>query len=199
MSKNGAFIVIEGLDGSGKTTQARILFRNLCKSHKTFLTAEPSNGKIGKFIRKRILYDKNRMQPTVEALLFAADRLDHVQNEIIPALNRNEIVISDRYVYSSLAYQGTSGLDLKWIEAVNLHALKPDLALLIDVDPKVVLQRIRRKRSIMENMETQESVRNIYLNFVEKGDLERIAGDQPRKAVSSEVLEKVLTFLNSDL
>ena len=197
MVKKGAFIVVEGLDGSGKTTQARTLFRKLCLDHKVILTAEPSQGKIGKFIRKQVLYGDKRLPTQVEALLFAADRLDHLQNVIMPALNRGEIVVSDRYIYSSLAYQGAVGLDIAWIETVNSSALKPDLALFIDVDPRVVLSRIKRKRSIMENLQTQEIVRNVYLNFVEKGELKKIDGDRPRNVVFREVLETVSDFLES--
>ena len=113
------------------------------------------------------------------------------------ALNRGEIVVSDRYIYSSLAYQGAVGLDIAWIETVNSSALKPDLALFIDVDPRVVLSRIKRKRSIMENLQTQEIVRNVYLNFVEKGELKKIDGDRPRNVVFREVLETVSDFLES--
>ncbi len=151
MDKKGAFIVIEGLDGSGKSTQAKLLARNLKKSHSTVYTAEPSRGRIGKFIRNRILYGETRPPTAVEALLFAADRIEHVQNEVLPALAKGQLVISDRYVYSSLAYQGSAGLSLDWIEAINQHALKPDLALFIDVDPEVVLARLKRKKSVMEN------------------------------------------------
>jgi dTMP kinase len=195
MNRKGAFIVIEGLDGSGKTTQAKILATTLKKSQTAVYTAEPSRGKIGKFIRNRILYSDARPPTSVEALLFAADRIDHIRNEVVPALERDQLVVSDRYVYSSLAYQGSAGLDLKWIEAVNEHALKPDLAILIDVDPETVLSRLRRKKSVMENLETQKKVRQIYLQYVAKGDLIRIDGNKPKKNVADQVLAMVTAFL----
>ncbi len=116
MNKKGAFICIEGLDGCGKTTQAKLLVEKLQKSHNAVYTAEPSRGKIGTFIRNRILYGEKRPPTDVEALLFAADRIEHVENEIKPALAQGQLVISDRYVYSSLAYQGSAGLSLEWIE-----------------------------------------------------------------------------------
>ena len=197
MNKKGAFIVIEGLDGSGKTTQAQILTARLRRSHRAVYTQEPSHGKIGAFIRNHILYGANRTPTIVEALLFAADRIDHVQNEVQPALRQGLIVVSDRYVYSSVAYQGSAGLSLDWIEAINQHALKPDLALFIDADPEVVLQRLKRRKSVMENLETQRKVREIYLKFVEKGVLVRINGDKPKNHVAEEVFAAVTKFLKT--
>ena len=166
MSKKGAFICIEGLDGCGKTTQAKLLAKKLKKSHNSLYTAEPSRSKIGNYIRNRCLYGENRLSTVVEALLFAADRIEHVENEILPALREGRLVISDRYLYSSLAYQGAAGLSLEWIEMVNEHALAPDIAVFIDVDPKTVMHRLKRKRSVMENIETQQRVRDVYLKFV---------------------------------
>jgi dTMP kinase len=192
-----AFIVIEGLDGSGKTTQAKILAAKLRRSHNAVYTQEPSRGKVGKFIRNRILSGEKRPATMVEALLFAADRIDHVQNEVLPALSEGQLVISDRYFYSSLAYQGSAGLSLEWIEAINQHALKPDLALFIDVDPETVLQRLKRKKSVMETIETQRKVREVYLKFVERGDLIRIDGDKPKNSVAKDVLSAVNKFLKT--
>jgi dTMP kinase len=193
----GAFIVIEGLDGSGKTTQAKLLARALRKSHGAVFTAEPSQGKIGKFIRSRILYGEKRSPTSVEALLFAADRIDHVQNEVLPAVSEGRVVVSDRYLYSSLAYQGSAGLGLDWITAINQHALKPDLALFIDVGPETVLKRLRRKKSVMENLATQQKVHEIYLKYVAKGELVRVDGEQTRTAVAQEVLKTVTEFLKT--
>jgi dTMP kinase len=164
-NKKGAFICLEGLDGSGKTTQAKLLTEKLRKSHSAVYTAEPSRGKIGTYIRNRCLYGEKRLSTVVEALLFAADRIEHIETEVFPALNEGKLVISDRYVYSSLAYQGAAGLSLDWIEKVNEHALKPDLAVFIDVDPKTVMRRLKPKTSVMENMETQQKVRDVYLKF----------------------------------
>ena len=197
MQKRGAFIVIEGLDGSGKTTQARLLVQKLRSSHNAVYTTEPSHGKIGSFIRESCLYEEKRLDSAAEALLFAADRVEHVQNEVIPALNEGKLVVSDRYVYSSLAYQGSAGLSLSWIEAINKHALKPDLAVFLDVAPETVLQRLNRKKSIMENLETQRSVREIYLKFVANGELVRIDGDMPIDELSEALHARVLSFLET--
>ena len=104
-------------------------------------------------------------------------------------------MISDRYVYSSLAYQGSAGLSIEWIETINQHALKPDLALFIDVDPEVVLKRLKRKKSVMENLETQQKVREVYRKYVQNGALKSINGDKPKKEVAQQVLLTVRSFL----
>ena len=197
MSKKGAFICIEGLDGCGKTTQAKLLAKKLRKSHNALYTAEPSHGKIGTYIRKSYLYGEKRLSIILEALLFAADRIEHVENEVIPALNEGRLVISDRYVYSSLAYQGAAGLSLDWIEKVNAHALQPDLAIFIDVNPETVMNRLKPKKSVMETLDTQKKVREIYLKFVEDGRLTRINGDKSEKEVAKEVYEVVMKFLDT--
>ena len=197
MSKKGAFICIEGLDGCGKTTQAKLLAKKLRKSHSAVYTAEPSRGKIGTYIRKSYLYGEKRLSCVLEALLFAADRIEHVETEVLPALNEGRLVISDRYVYSSLAYQGAAGLSLEWIEKINEHALQPDFAVFIDVDPKTVMHRLKPKKSVMENLETQQKVREIYLKFVEKGSLARINGDKSKNEVAKELYAVVTKFLKA--
>ena len=194
MQKRGAFIVIEGLDGSGKTTQAKLLTAKLSRSHNAVYTAEPSHGKIGTFIRNRCLYSEKRLSSTTEALLFAADRIEHVENEIKPALSGSKLVICDRYVYSSLAYQGSADLSVDWIADINKHALKPDLAIFIDVAPEKVLQRLNRRKSVMETLETQQKVRDVYMQFVAKGDLTRINGDMTFDQVGKELENIVLKF-----
>jgi dTMP kinase len=195
--KKGVFICIEGLDGCGKTTQAKLLAEKLRKSHNAVYTAEPSRGKIGAFIRKSCLYGGKRLSSVVEALLFAADRLEHVENEVLPALRQGRLVVSDRYVYSSLAYQGVAGLSLDWIEKINKHALRADFAVFIDVDPQIVMQRLKPTKSVMENLETQQKVRKIYLKFVEKGDLVRIEGNKSKAEVATELFSVVLSFLKA--
>jgi dTMP kinase len=197
MARKGAFVVVEGLDGSGKSTQAKLLAAKLKSTHSAVCTAEPSRGKIGLFIRNRVLFGETRYPSEVEALLFAADRIDHINNKIMPLLREGCLVISDRYLYSSFAYQGSAGLKLNWIQTINAHALKPDLALFIDVSPEVVLQRLKRKRSVMENLETQRKVREMYLRFVEGGELIRIDGDASRIAVSEKVFSAVMAFLRT--
>jgi dTMP kinase len=196
LQKRGAFVVIEGLDGSGKTTQAKLLSTRLKQSHRAWYTAEPSQGTIGTFIRESCLYGEKRLQTAVEALLFAADRIEHVENEIKPALRDGRLAICDRYVYSSLAYQGSAGLSTDWISLINSSALKPDFAVFIDASPETVLRRLNRKKSVMENLETQRQVREIYLSFVKNGELVLIDGDNPLEEVAENLYAIVLRFLD---
>lgn len=196
MERKGLFICVEGLDGCGKTTQAKILVKTLKRtSYDAVYTAEPSRGHIGKFIKKFCLHDKKRISAVTEALLFAADRYEHVENEVMPALKKGKIVVSDRYVYSSLAYQGATGLDLKWIDAINRHAVKPDLAIFIDVNPEIVIHRLKPKKSVMENLETQRKVREVYMKFVENGELAKIDGNRSKREVANDILRVVLDSL----
>jgi dTMP kinase len=197
MGKKGIFIVIEGLDGSGKTTQAALLAQKFSKNHTVLLTAEPSRGKIGTFIREGCLYEDKRLPIEAEALLFAADRIEHMQNEVKSALDEGKLVICDRYVYSSLAYQGSTGLSLDWIKTINARALQPDFSIFIDVPPERVLKRLKRKKSVMETLETQRKVREVYLKFVEKGELVRVDGDKPKAAVADALYTTVLDLLNT--
>jgi dTMP kinase len=193
--RKSVFICVEGLDGCGKTTQAKLLARRLKKTYDAVYTAEPSNGRIGRFIRQCCLHGENRLPSVVEALLFAADRFDHVKNEVLPRINEGKLVISDRYVYSSLAYQGAAGVDLAWIERINEHAIRPSLALFIDVVPEQVVQRLKPRRSVMENLETQRKVRDVYLDFVKKGELVMIDGNASKQKVADDILRVVLSFL----
>ena len=195
MVGKGVFICIEGLDGCGKTTQAKLLVKKLKKHYDAVYTAEPSRGKIGKFIKKNCLHSEKRGSVLVEALLFTADRVDHVQNEILPALSKGRVVVSDRYVYSSYAYQGAAGLELEWIETLNECAIRPDLAIFIDVKPETVVQRLKRKKSVMENLETQTKVREVYLKYVKKNQLVRLDGNKPKRAVAKELMRTVKEFL----
>ncbi|MEM2971484.1 MAG: dTMP kinase [Candidatus Bathyarchaeia archaeon] len=194
--KKGFFICVEGLDGCGKTTQTKLLVKNLRKiGYDAVYTAEPTRGKIGRFIRRHCLHGEERLSAVVEALLFAADRFEHVKNKVVPALNDGKIVVSDRYVYSSYAYQGAAGLDLKWIEKVNAHAVRPHLAIFVDVEPEIAVKRLKPRKSVMEDLETQRKVREIYLDFVDKGELVRVNGNKPIKVVATDILRVVNEFL----
>ncbi len=198
MKKQGIFICIEGLDGSGKTTHAQRLVRNLQKCGiDSVYTTEPSKGELGTFIRETILEGKNRVPRVMEALLFAVDRVEHLEKDVKPDLKEGKVVVSDRCVYSSFAYQGAAGLDLKWIEEINKFALPPDLILYIDVPPEVVVKRIRRKKSVMERLETQRRVQKVYMKFVENGKLVPINGDRKKSEVEQNILNVTLKFLEN--
>jgi dTMP kinase len=199
VTKKGFFICIEGLDGSGKTTHTHRLVRNLQKrGFDSVYTTEPSEGEIGRFIRASVLQSRQRVPRVVEAVLFAADRVEHLEKDVKPALREGKIVVSDRCVYSSLAYQGAAGLDLEWIEEINRFALPPDLSLYIDVPPEVVVKRIRRKKSVMERLETQRRVKQVYIKFVDKGKLISIDGDRKKSEVEQNIMNVTLDYLEKN-
>jgi dTMP kinase len=197
VKKKGVFICIEGLDGSGKTTHAHRIVRNLQKNgFDAIYTTEPSTGDLGTFIRSSaVLEGKKRVPRVVEALLFALDRVEHLEKDVKPALEEGKIVISDRCVYSSLAYQGAAGLDLAWIEEINRMALPADLAIYIDVPPEVVVRRIRRKKSVMETLDTQRKVQEVYMKYVKNGQLVAVDGDKRKAAVTEAILAVIMNFL----
>jgi len=194
--KRGVFISIEGCDGAGKTTHARRLRDSLVKhGFDAIYTTEPSTSKIGKFIRLNVSRAKKQLPVEVEALLFAADRLEHIKNVIEPALRRGKIVISDRYVHSSLAYQGARLADLDWLMKINAFTLKPDLGIYLDVPPKIGLRRKLKERTVFENLKLQRRVRRIYLKFVKKGELTLIDASGDINKAEKAVLKVTLRFL----
>ena len=198
MAKKGKFICIEGLDGSGKTTHTHKLIRNLQEQgFDAIYTTEPSRGELGTFIRSSVLEGEKRVPRVVEAVLFAVDRIEHLEKDVKPSLREGKIVVSDRCIYSSLAYQGSAGLDLEWIEEINRYALAPDFAIYIDVPPDVVVKRIRRKKSVMERLETQKKVQKVYMKFVDSGKLVPIDGDRRKLDVEKSILDTVLDFLKA--
>ncbi|TET58481.1 dTMP kinase, partial [Candidatus Bathyarchaeota archaeon] len=196
--RKGVFICVEGIDGSGKTTQAHILVEALKKEgFEAVYTTEPSNGVFGKMLRKHILEGSRRVPVVVEAVLFAVDRFDHIESEVKPLLKRGKIVVSDRYVYSSIAYQGASSLSKKWLKEINNRAIKPDLSIFIDVPPEIVIGRFNRQRSVMETLQTQKRVREAYLKLVEEEDLLVIDGASAKKEVAERIQKVVFNFLSS--
>ena len=194
--RKGMLICIEGIDASGKTTQAKLLVKNLNeRGYEAVYTSEPTKGFFGQILRQKILYGNERVPAVVEALFFALDRLEHVEKEIKPALEKEKIVVSDRYLYSSIAYQGAAGLDPAWIEEINRWAIKPDLAIYLDVPAEVVIKRLKRKRSVMETLENQRRVRNVYLRLVKEGMLLLVDGNRPIEEIEREILEIVMKRL----
>ncbi|NQT07935.1 dTMP kinase, partial [Candidatus Bathyarchaeota archaeon] len=110
---------------------------------------------------------------------------------IKPALRRDQIVISARYYYSSMAYQGAVGVDLDWIKEMNRFALKPDLAVLLDILPEYSLHRLKRRRSIYEDSDYLRKVRDIYIKLVNDGELVNVDADRPKRVVQGELLSMI--------
>jgi dTMP kinase len=174
----GRFIVLEGIDGAGTTTQAKRLAEALeLRATPVTLTREPTGGPIGVLIRQalqRKLLDEAGVGPRVMdwstlALLFAADRLDHVHSVIRPALAEGRTVVSDRYDLSSLAYQSVTAPDgervVAWLRELNQKAIRPDLTLVFDVDPDVAEARRKARggpEEIFEVSEIQRRLADVY-------------------------------------
>lgn len=163
---SGRFIVLEGIDGSGKGTQLALLAERLrATGQRVWLTREPTDGAIGRLIREGLTGAAQLDEATI-ALLFAADRLAHIET-IRQHLNAGEIVLCDRYVLSSLAYNSQS-LTLEWILQLNSEAdkrLHPDLTLYFDLNEQLAMQRIDARGDVHERYETQRQlyqVREMY-------------------------------------
>jgi dTMP kinase len=178
--KKNLFIAFEGIDGSGKSTQVKLLTENLKNAgHKVYATCEPTDSPIGSIIRNIFNHRIEADHRTI-AGLFVADRLDHLLNKtngILKKLEEGYTVITDRYYFSSYAYHGTH-MDMDWvIEANSLSAdlLRPDLNIYIDILPEVSMARLNKGRSSLELYETLENLKNVrdkYMEAIEKLKLE---------------------------
>lgn len=209
----GHFIVIEGIDGSGTTTQCSILASRLTgKGLPVHVTREPSDGPVGVLIRqiligRVVVPGSHGARPpswATMAALFAADRLDHLEAEILPNLHDGVSVISDRYDHSSVAYQTVSsggGTDVSaWVLEINRRARRPDLTLVLDVDAEVAATR-RGLRStnpeLYEVSEMQEELAKFYENIDQLFPMDRIRHIDASRAVDEvgdAIWEEVMTL-----
>jgi dTMP kinase len=188
-------IVLEGIDGAGTTTQARRLTAALvAEGRDAHLTREPSDGPVGRLLREMLAGRHAPVDATTMALLFAADRADHIQREVAPALARGAVVVSDRWYHSSLAYQG-AGEERAWIGVLNARARRPDLTILLDVDPAVAAARraaAGRPDELYDAIEMQRRVASGYREVAaELAGRERIVildGGRAVDALAAEVL-----------
>jgi dTMP kinase len=207
--KNNIFIAIEGIDGSGKSTQAKNIAKRLeAEGHKVYLTFEPTDMRIGKMIRS-ILGGKEKADEKVIAALFAADRLDHILHEtqgILKKLAEGYIVITDRYYFSSYAYHGAH-LDMDWVIASNQMAaniLKPTVNIFVDVSPEVAMQRINANRETVEIYETLDNLKAVqsqYVRAFEKLEHEehivKVNGDETPENVTEALWDVIQKELNA--
>ncbi|MCD7774966.1 MAG: dTMP kinase [Clostridiales bacterium] len=202
----GKFIVIDGLDGSGKTTQTKIIAEKLAsKGIDAVIQAEPTGGEYGKMCREA-LSGARKCSKSQLALLFTADRIDHNLNEkdgINLNLNMGRTVISDRYYYSTLAYQGVD-VGMNWLKSLNIGCSdirKPDLCVFLDLAPEKSMERINAGRSpdeieIYENITYLTSIRKRFFNVIEMlGDRENIVvinADGSVEGVASEIENAIM-------
>ncbi len=201
--KRGAFIAFEGIDGSGKGTQIKRLKKRLEREgYPVFHTAEPNDSPIGSLIHQ-IMIGRVRTTNDVIAALFVADRLDHIENDVnglLKFLNRGVNVISDRYYFSSYAYQSVD-LPMDWIINANKPAaslLRPDATVFIDVDPEVTMARIEKNRMTKELFEETgrlvETRKRYFEAFEKLKDTEKVIiinGDREPDEIAGEIWEKI--------
>ena len=169
---SGVFVCFEGGEGSGKTTQARLLAEWLRgEGYRVLLTFEPGDTEVGKELRRIVLSpETGTLSDRTEALLYAADKAEHVDTVVQPALDRGEVVVTDRYVDSTLAYQGAGrSLDVTELEAVArwaTHDLRPHLTVVLDLDPAHGMSRFEgRDRIEGESEDFFQRVRAAFLGL----------------------------------
>ncbi len=206
---DGLFISFEGIDGSGKSTQARLLAEHLTSlGHDVVLTREPGGSPGAEEIRALVLQgDPDRWSAQTEILLFTAARRDHLERTIRPAINAGKVVICDRFADSTRMYQGVSRGDLRGI-VDDLHRLmigvEPDLTVLIDMDPREGLSRALSRQTAEERFEDfgedlQRAMRDGFLALArEYADrFTVIDGARPVEAVAADVQARVAAFMTT--
>lgn len=199
--REGTFIVFEGIDGTGKSTQINLLAHVLRRfGHDVVVTREPTDGSFGQKIRE--LYQKrSTMSPDEELELFIQDRREHIDTLIGPALTAGKIVLCDRYFLSTAAYQGGAGCSPAAIIDLHRFAPKPDLAIIIEVSPRACIRRITENRGDQLNdFEQLESLKKVDSIFKEMDlpYIERIDGSAAEEEVHRQVvglIDKLLPHL----
>lgn len=203
--RKGLLLVLEGIDGAGTTTQARRLAASLEQRNlPSHLTREPTDGPIGKLLREILGGAHQPTDATTLGLLFAADRADHLQREILPQIDAGKVVISDRYYHSSLAYQGTDE-DRVWITTLNQRALVPDCTFFLKVSPEIAANRRladRREEELFDAEETQRRVADGYEQVVNtlatSQRIDVVDGHQSLDEISATILASTLAIVGQE-
>jgi len=192
--KKGFFIVFEGIDGAGLTTNSKYLNEWLTKKNiKSIYTKEPTDSELGKIIRN---YLKQGADPYFLTLLFTTDRFLHVKNVILPALKEKIGVICDRYYYSTIAYQSVHGVKEKIIRDLNKFCPKPNLVFLLDIPPEISLKRKGNKREMYENEKFLNEVRKKYLELAFEENFIIINTNDSLENVNKKIIEVCSLFLD---
>ncbi len=171
--KNGLFIVLDGIDGCGKSEMVKMLHNYLFsidKKYRILTTREPTNGKYGNKIREMLKKEKDPKSSSSKLMeLFIKDRQEHLKNTIEPFLKAGDyglnIVLCDRYYYSTIAFQGAQGLEVREIISKNSSFRKPDIAFILDVEPSIAIKRISYREK--EKFEQPGFMKKIRENFLE--------------------------------
>ena len=196
--KKGILIVLEGIDGAGKSTQARRLLRKLrALGYKAVSFREPTRGKWGRVI-KRMAKTAGSLTPEEEVELFVKDRRENVRKNIKPALSGKKVAILDRYYFSTIAYQGAKGIDPAYIRRLNERfAVKPDLVFILDIEAGRGLGRIqnrKRKDLLFERERYLARVRKIFGGFRGRKFI-HLDARRPPGELSEEIAARVLRLL----
>ncbi|MCU1425710.1 MAG: dTMP kinase [Microbacteriaceae bacterium] len=204
----GLFITFEGGDGSGKTTQSRLLTEWLTQAgHTVVHSREPGGTDLGVELREIILHRRGYIAPCAEALLYAADRAHNIATRVRPALERGDIVIQDRYLDSSVAYQGAGRvLDSAEVRELSLWAaegLMPDLTVLLDLSAEDGRERLESSRDTYDRLEAEKSdfherVRDSFLGLAEAEPRRFLvlAATEPIDALATAIQTRVAELLN---
>ncbi len=191
--RKGFLIVIEGIDGAGLTTNSLFLAEWLSNlGFNSYYTKEPTKGPIGTCIREMLKRDAD---PFVLSLLFTADREEHVKKEILPKINEGYIVVCDRYIYSTLAYQSVHGVDERFIKKLNRSFPKPDMVILLDIDPSISLIRKGESKELYEKKEFLEKVRLKFLEIASEEGFVVIPSKRRLDLVQNDIKNVVKHFL----
>jgi dTMP kinase len=188
----GLFITFEGGDGTGKSTQVRLLTQWLAEQGRAVVsTREPGGTEVGTALREIVLHHRGEVDPRAEALLYAADRAQHIGTLVRPALERGDVVVQDRYIDSSVAYQGAGRvLDAAEIKRISLWAtgdLIPDLTLLLDLPGDVARERLAKEQKTFDRLENEhddfhERVRDGFL---------QLAADEPDRFLVVDATQEI--------
>jgi dTMP kinase len=197
--EKGVLIVFEGIDGSGKSTQAEILLKRFQEQGVDVVYfREPSKGKWGRKIKKKALHPGS-LTPEEELDLFLKDRRENVEKNLKPALKKKRVVILDRYYYSTIAYQGAKGIDEELIARMNEEfVVEPDLVFILDIDPQKGLERIenrKKKYRLFEREDYLVRVREIFRSF--KGEkFVHIDALKSKQEISKEIEKTALRLIS---
>jgi len=208
--KKNFFIAFEGLDGSGKSTQVKLLAEKLKRQGlKIYSTAEPTNSRIGHIIRDIFKHKMEADHRTIAAL-YAADRLDHLTNKtdgILKKMEEGHTVITDRYYFSSYAYHGTH-MDMNWVinaNSLSADLLRPDLNIYIDISPEESMKRLNKGRDSIELYESTENLKKVKEKYFEAFELlegkEKIFitdGNRSEKEIAKDIWNEVSKLVGSD-
>ena len=199
----GLFITLEGGDGSGKSTQAEMLGEWFSKKgREVIFTREPGGTELGLELREIVLHSRGHISAKSEALIYAADRAHHIETVVRPALERNAVVIQDRYIDSSVAYQGAGrvlvGKEIRDLSMWATDNLVPNLTVLLDLDPAVGKERLdsankRFDRLEAEALDFHSRVRGAYLEMAkaEPGRFVVVDAALPREEIRDAIIERI--------